>query len=458
MVSRLGEGTTVKLKIPLTLAIIPGLLITSGGQRFVIPQVSLLELIRLEDNPASKIDYVHDVPVYRRRGALLPIAYLNEILALGNSHSGDVCNIVVLQAEQKQFGLVVDGVNDTQEIVVKPLGKQLKGLTCYSGSTIMGDGEVALILDVPGIGHLSGVLAENRADVRQSRPPRIQTASDRQRLLLFRAGSFERLAVPLSLVSRLEEFSRDVLEWADGRRVVQYRGRILPLVPLQQILEPGTSFSIEEADPLQVVVFGNDDRCIGIIVDQILDIVEESIGMRRRSRPRRGLLGSGVVGKRVADFIDLQAILKAAEEDSLDSGSSIPATLLLADSSAFNRGLLRNQLEMAGYRVIEAATSAEMVQRIEGEPVKILVAGFDFLSADPPAIERLRRSPGAGGLRVIGLANSPSEIAEKRVSYPEFDDYQVRFESEAMLRSVERLAQSLDEHSAFPLKRVLEVS
>jgi two-component system chemotaxis sensor kinase CheA len=433
-------------------------LVTSGGQRFVIPQVSLLELIRLEDNPAGKIDYVHDVPVYRRRGKLLPICYLNEILALGDPHPGDVCNIVVLQAEQKQFGLVVDGVNDTQEIVVKPLGKQLKGLTCYSGSTIMGDGEVALILDVPGIGHLSGVLAENRVDVRPSRPPRMQSAADRQRLLLFRAGSFERLAVPLSLVSRLEEFPREVLEWADGSRVVQYRGKILPLVPLQQILEPETELSIPEADPLQVVVFGTDERCVGIIVDQILDIVEESIGMRRRSRPRRGLLGSGVVGKRVADFLDLQAILRAAEEECLDAGPPTPATLLLADSSAFNRGLLRNQLEMAGYRVIEAATSAEMVQQIEGEPVKVLVAGFDFLSADPPAIDRIRRSPGAVGLRVIGLANSAGEIEERRTLYPEFDDYQVRFESEAMLRSVARLAQSLDEKSTFTARRPWEVS
>ena len=117
----------MKLKIPLTLAIIPGLLITSGGQRFVVPQVSLLEFIRIEDNPAGKIDYVHDVPVYRRRGTLLPIAYLNEVLKLGPSYSGDSCNIVVLQAEHRQFGLVVDGVSDTQEIVVKPLGKQLKG-------------------------------------------------------------------------------------------------------------------------------------------------------------------------------------------------------------------------------------------------------------------------------------------------------------------------------------------
>jgi two-component system chemotaxis sensor kinase CheA len=455
IVSNPGFGTTVKLKIPLTLAIIPGLLITSGGQRFVIPQVSLLELIRLEDNPAGKIDYVHDVPVYRRRGSLLPIAYLNEVLKLGPSYSGDVCNIVVLQAEHKQFGLVVDGVNDTQEIVVKPLGKQLKGLSCYSGSTIMGDGEVALILDVPGIGHLSGVLAENRTETREQKAPPRPSVSDRQRLLLFKAGSFERLAVPLSLVSRLEEFSKETLEWADGRRVVQYRERILPLVSLQQILEPGTSAPSEEIDPVQVVVFGADDRFVGIVVDQIIDIVEETVSMRRRSRPRRGLLGSGVVGKRVADFVDLQAILKAAEEDVLSESPVAPATLLLADSSAFNRGLLRNQFEMAGYRVIEAATCAEMVQQIEGETVNLLVAGFDLLAVDPPALERLRHASDSTEMRVIGLVNSLSEIEQRRALYPEFDDYQVRYESEAMLRSVERLSQSLDRRSTARLSTEL---
>jgi len=446
IVSVVGQGTTVKLKIPLTLAIIPGLLITSGGQRFVIPQVSLLELIRLEDNPAGKIDYVHDVPVYRRRGALLPIAYLNDVLKLGPTYSGDVCNIVVLQAEDKKFGLVVDGVNDTQEIVVKPLGKQLKRLTCYSGSTIMGDGEVALILDVPGIGHLSGVLAESRTDRRDTKPKKAATSPDRQRLLLFKAGSFERLAVPLSLVSRLEEFSKDVLESANGHRVVQYRDRILPLVSLQEILEPGLTPICDEGNPVQVIVFGSDDRCVGVVVDQIVDIVEETVGMRRRSRPRRGLLGSGVVGKKVADFVDLQAILKAAEEDVLAENPP-PATLLLADSSAFNRGLLRNHLEMAGYRVLEAATSAEMLQRMDSEDVNLLVAGMDLIASDPPSMDRVRRSLSTSEVRTIGLVNSLGEIEQRRALYPEFDDYQVRFESEAMLRSVERLAQSLDRKS-----------
>jgi two-component system chemotaxis sensor kinase CheA len=167
--SRLGEGATVKIRIPLTLAIIPGLVITSGGERFVIPQVSLLELIRLESDASGKhIEYVHGTPVYRRRGSLLPIAYLNQVLGLKSAGQDEAVSMVVLRAEDRQFGLVVDGINDTQEIVVKPLGKQLKGLTLYAGATIMGDGRVALILDVLGIGQRSGVLAESLEQARSA--------------------------------------------------------------------------------------------------------------------------------------------------------------------------------------------------------------------------------------------------------------------------------------------------
>jgi two-component system chemotaxis sensor kinase CheA len=224
-----GRGTTFKLKIPLTLAIIPGLIVTSGGERFIIPQASLVELIRLDGESAGRIEQVHGTPVYRRRGRLLPVAVLNEVLRLPAAGGTESANIVVLQAEDHQFGLVVDGIQDTQEIVVKPLGKQLKGLSVYAGATIMGDGRVALILDVVGVGQRSGVLAERREQPRGENAPVAPAGGESQRLLLFRAGSFARIAVPLGLVGRLEEFPRHALEQAGGRRVVQYRGGILNL-------------------------------------------------------------------------------------------------------------------------------------------------------------------------------------------------------------------------------------
>ncbi|HYA18257.1 MAG TPA: chemotaxis protein CheA, partial [Bryobacteraceae bacterium] len=341
VLSRAGEGTTVKLKIPLTLAIIPGLVVSSGGERFVIPQVSLLELIRLEgDSSEKRIEHVHGTPVYRRRGSLLPIAYLNQVLGLKPAERAEAVNMVVLQAEDRQFGLVVDGINDTQEIVVKPLGKQLKGLSVYAGATIMGDGKVALILDVLGVGQRSGVLAESREQTRTATEQKAQSGMEQQRLLLFRAGSFDRLAVPLSLVARLEEFKAASIERAGGRQVVQYRDRILSLVPLREVLEPETQDQGRTTDLLRVIVFNDGDRSVGLVVDEILDVVEDTVTIRQKAS-RKGLLGSAVVGKRVADFLDLNQVIRASAGSWFQgtAGFANRKSVLVAESSAFSRGV-----------------------------------------------------------------------------------------------------------------------
>ncbi len=178
--------------------------------------------------------------------------------------------MVVLQAEDRQFGVVVDGISDTQEIVVKPLGKQFKGVTAYAGATIMGDGRVALILDVGGIGQLSGVFSESREEARGAEPDKPEAFTEKQRLLLFHAGSFRRLAVPLSLVSRLEEFPRSSVEQAGGYDVIQYRGRILPLIPLRKVLEPEESSGPAAGpdEPVEAIVFNDGERSIGVVVDR----------------------------------------------------------------------------------------------------------------------------------------------------------------------------------------------
>jgi len=450
ILTKFGEGTTVRLKIPLTLAIIPGLLVTSGGHRFVIPQVSLLELIRLEGEALAKIEFVHQTPVYRRRGTLLPIAYLNEVLKLPPSNTDEARNIVVLQAEDRQFGLVVDGVNDTQEIVVKPLGKQLKGITCYSGSTIMGDGAVALILDVLGIGQLSGVLNRSREVLRHDPVAVTAAEAQKQRLLLFKSGSFERLAVPLSMVARLEEVPLASVENAGGRQVVQYRNQILPLIALSSIMDPARAAREESSqhstvDPLQVVVFSNEDGTIGLIVDQILDIVEESITMRRPTSPRAGLLGSAVVGKKVADFLDLQSVIEMTGEKFFGSaGTRGMAKVLLADRSDFNRGLLRSQLEMCGYEVLEAGTVSQTLQHMERDSIQLLVAGSEFLVTDPAGIERVRKLAGSLSLPILAVSSTMAEMAGHKASGLVADDHQLRFEREAMLQSIAQLARAVD--------------
>ncbi len=441
--SRPGEGATVKLKIPLTLAIIPGLVITSGGERFVIPQVSLLELIRLEGDSSEKhIEHVHGTPVYRRRGSLLPIAYLNQVLGLKSAERAEAVSMVVLQAEDRQFGLVVDGINDTQEIVVKPLGKQMKGLSVYAGATIMGDGRVALILDVLGIGQRSGVLAENREQARAATEQKAQAGIEQQRLLLFRAGSFERLAVPLSLVARLEEFPLSSIEHAGGCQVVQYRNRILPLVPLRTVLESGAQDQDQTADPAQVIVFNDGDRSVGVVVDQILDVAEEAVTVRQKT-VRKGLLGSAVVGKRVADFVDLNQVIRASAEDWFQGKreSANRRKILVAEASAFSRGLIRSGLDMAGYRVIEAANLDEAIRGLEHQPVDIVVAALDLPPNGSAALlAAMRRRTEWETIPILALADSTEQVRARQV---EFQDCQVKFDRDAMLQSVARLASAL---------------
>ena len=443
--SRFGNGTTVKLKIPLTLAIIPGLVINSAGHVFIVPQVSLLEVIRLEGEAMKRIEYVHDTPVYRRRGSLLPIVHLNELLRLPAGEQPEALNVVVLQAEDRQFGLIVDGVNDTQEIVVKPLGKQLKDLTCYSGSTVMGDGSIALILDVLGLGQLSGVLSHSREEGRLGQQQLTQALSDTQRLLLFKSGSFERLAVPLSVVARLEEIPRSSVELAGGKQVVQYRDRILPLIALNEVLEPGHRPKLED-DPIQVVVFSNEDRTIGMVVDKIIDIVEDTVTNRRPASLRKGLLGSGVVAKLVVDFLDVQNIVEATGEEFFSSSTvAQSSTLLLADSSPFARGLLRSQLEMAGYRVVEASNIQELLQHIELSSAQLVLASGSLLSTDVNLIDKVRQAALSAGIPILALSNTTAEMALWKSHFPDFDDHQVRFERESMLRSIERLSRSLED-------------
>ena len=444
--SRLGEGATLKIRIPLTLAIIPGLVITSGGERFVIPQVSLLELIRIEGDASGKhIEYVHGTPVYRRRGSLLPIAYLNQVLGLKSADRAEAVSMVVLQAEDRQFGLVVDGINDTQEIVVKPLGKQLKGLTLYAGATIMGDGRVALILDVLGIGQSSGVFGEVREPARTADKQTTQTEIEQQRLLLFRAGSFDRLAVPLSLVARLEEFPQSAIEFAGGGQVVQYRGRILPLVSLRSVLEPGTPFDGLSADPVQVVVFNDGDVSVGMLVDQILDVTEEAVTVRQRS-DRKGLLGSAVVGKKVTDFLDLNEVIRAAEggwSPGSDERTNCKKVLVL-DASTFSRGMIRGGLDMAGYSVVEAANLGEAIRRLEQQPVDIVVAALDLQSDGSSALlSALRGRPEWSRIPVLALVDSEALVRTSAARTAGFQDCQPKFDAVLVLESVSRLISPL---------------
>ncbi len=338
--SRLGHGTQVKLKIPLTLAIIPALTITSGGDRYAIPQVNLLELLRLEgEQIASRIEQIHGFPVYRLRGNLLPLVYLNEQLRIdAPKHAPGEVNIVVLQADERQFGLVVDAIHDTEEIVVKPLQKHLKGIDVFAGATIMGDGRVALILDIVGIAQRSNVVSatRGRALADKATVAVSDAVAELHSLLICTIEGGGRIAIPLAMVARLEEFPVYLVERAGSRRVVQYRGAILHLLDVgRELLKlqrktDGTmrrrrkpaadtpmSFETGEVPTTHVVVYAGASGQVGLVVESILDIVEDEVAIQSQAN-RFGVLFTAVVHGRVTEFLDVEQLIQSSQ---LTSGS-----------------------------------------------------------------------------------------------------------------------------------------
>ena len=317
-----GQGTTIRTKIPLTLAIIPALIVTTGGERFAIPQVSLLELVRLEPERARQgIERLHGVPVYRLRGALLPLVFLDEQLELATTRGDqDDLNIVVLQADDRPFGLVVDAIRDTEEIVVKPLQQELKGISVFAGATIMGDGRVALVLDVVGLAQRASVISgiQDRSLMEEQAPTRRAT-EESQSLLLFEPTAGGQMAIPLSVVARLEEVPRSRLEQLGRRQVVQYREEILPLIDVSQELSAlaGLSSATGErprasGEAVPIVVYAADGERVGLIVGKILDVVHEPIVSRSQAH-RPGTLFTSVVQERVTEFVDVAALLREAK-------------------------------------------------------------------------------------------------------------------------------------------------
>ena len=318
--SVLGQGSTVRMKIPLTLAIIPVLIVRSVGQRFAIPQVSLVELLRLEAGRTDQsVEMVHGAPVYRLRGNLLPLLFLSHELkqsTISNESMQEAqqLTIVVLQAEGQQFGLVVDEIHDAEEIVVKPLGQHLKHITAFSGATVMGDGEVALILDIVGLAKGGRLLTDAKKAALQeaslAKKPESQTGDDTetQELLLFRTSRGRRTAVALSSVDRLEEFKLSQFELAGQKLVVQYRGQLLPIVSLSDKFDAAQGG--DEDTLLKVLVCNYNGERMGVVVDQILDVAQEAVSVQERWKDSQSH-GSAVIQKQVTDFLDLKAMVES---------------------------------------------------------------------------------------------------------------------------------------------------
>ena len=305
--STVGRGTTWRLRIPLTLAIMPALTVESAGELYAIPQVSLLELVALDGQKAAAIEYVGGAPVYRLRGTLLPLVGLRDVLESGQDREpGAPTVIAVLQADTQRFGLIVDRVLNTEEIVVKALSARLKAIGVFAGATLLGDGRVSLILDVQNLARRS--LAAELVEVDRTSAASAAVAVPAEQVLVAGIGGGRRVAIPLGAVTRLERLRRDLVEHVGGREVVQYRGAIVPLVRLDQLLG-GQGDS--ESEELLVVVYTRGVRSVAIVVDEIIDIVDDDAA-RHSQIDGHGLVGSTVLKDRVTELLDVtQAVLAA---------------------------------------------------------------------------------------------------------------------------------------------------
>ncbi len=456
--SEAGRGTSFIIKIPLTLAIVSALIVEAGGERFAIPQISVVELVRAQvdgtatDNTTPIVERIHGTPVLRLRDRLLPLVNLTDLLALSGAavaQSEGSAHVVVAQVGAASFGIVVDRVFDTEEIVVKPVAPILRHITMFSGNTILGDGSVIMILDPNGIARATGIAGASGGADRGGRaasdaavlPPQSQAVTA---MLLFRAGSNEPRAVPLGLVARLEDLPREKIETSAGRPVTQYRGRLMPLVPLCGPVDPA-------AERHAVLVFtdgngeGGRERCMGLLVDEIVDVVEDHLHIEL-SGERPGWLGTAVVAGRATDVIDIGYWLTQAfqdwfrKPDLARDGQDGPggASILVVEDSDFFRQLLVPTLSAAGYQVSAVGDAAEALRlRDGGAMFDAVVSDIEMPGLDGRALVREIRSGGPWAhLPVIALTShaGPESVAAGRAAG--FTDYVAKFEREALLASV----------------------
>ncbi len=441
-----GKGSSFIIKIPLTLAIVSTLIVEAGGDRFAIPQLSVVELVRVQKNSEHRIERIKDTPVLRLRNKLLPLVHLSQLLGIYEGENADEAIdadngfIVVMQVGSQTFGVVVDGVFHTEEIVVKPMSTMLRNLDMFSGNTILGDGSVIMIIDPNGIAgamasHASSAVAENSEDEQEDLQQKAMTGQNAISLLLFRAGAPEPKAVPLSLVTRLEEFDISKIERSNGRDLVQYRGALMPLV----YVNDGDSHKTEGTQPM--LVFSDAGRSMGLVVDEIVDIVEDRMNIEVGSE-RPGVLGSAIVKERATEIIDLGFYLPQAFEDwfmrkEMDI-EALTKKVLFVDDSSFFRNMLTPVLKAAGYDVTTCVGVSQAFELLEnGDKFHAIVSdiempeinGFEFCEA-------IRRDPRFRQMPILALSSLVTPASIERGRQAGFDDYVAKFDRPGLIAAL----------------------
>jgi two-component system chemotaxis sensor kinase CheA len=432
-----GEGSSVTIKIPLTLAIVSALIVEAAGDRFAIPQLSVVELVRARANSEHRIERIKDTAVLRLRNKLLPLMHLKKLLKIDDGSSSDPENgfIVVTQVGSQTFGIVVDGVFHTEEIVVKPMSTKLRHIDMFSGNTILGDGAVIMIIDPNGIARALGAAGSAAHEIADEHAAAHASSGEQlTSLLVFRAGSAQPKAVPLGLVTRLEEIAIDKIELSNGRYMVQYREQLMPLVQMNDV-------SVQTSGSQPILVFADDGRSMGLVVDEIIDIVEERLHIEVAGS-EDGILGSAVIKGQATEVIDVGHFLPMAFADWFSRKEMRPSALaqsvLLVDDSAFFRNMLAPVLKAAGYKVRVAPNAQEGLSALRsGQTFDVVLTdiempdmnGFEFA-------ETIRADHNLSNLPIIALSSMVSPAAIERGRLAGFHDYVAKFDRPGLIAAL----------------------
>lgn len=390
--SFVGEGTTFKLKIPLTLAIVPALVVQSSGETFAIPQVNLMELVRIEENDDKKIELIHNSEFFRLRGDLIPVFRLNSCLKFTDiDESKEDLNIVILKAEGFTYGLVVDSVLDTEEIVVKPLSRNLKDINVFGGATIMGDGAVSLIIDGLGFyNYMSGVQQRKTVDA-QELVSEINTGpAYNDEVLLCKLADKRTYGIPLSIVHRLEEFKLSEVEWSGQQPLVRYRNRAMPLINIERSLSLNAESCLLSKDKkaeLPVVVVNAREVQVGFVVDEISDIAINRDAISVETIDRDGFLGTAFINDLSITILDIFSILDQQSFVKNLKGQRNGNILIVEDSELFLK-VQEESFKDAGFNVITAKDGKDGLSKVSEDLLAIVtdiempvMDGWEFIKS-----------------------------------------------------------------------------
>lgn len=447
----LGKGTQIHVKLPLTLAIIPSLIVHSGNQRFAVSQSSIHELVRVKANEiATRISRIKGADVLRLRGRLLPLVRLGQVLGLQDAaevNESRGLDVIVVETGNARYGLVVDGLHDSEEIVVKPLGQHLKSCICLAGATILGDGEVALILDVGGIASFVQLSksADEESDAQQQQR---SASSETQPTLLFTNHASETFGIPMAVIRRLERIRTDQIDTVGGRQMLEYESNSLPLITLEEHIRARPR---PEQHWLYVVIFEFNGSELAVIVPTLNEIRDLPTNIDARTFREAGVIGSVVVDKQAIRLLDVyelaaKAYPQLAQPTAKTTVNQREAArhyrILLAEDSGFFRSQVIAFLESKGYEVVGCEDGQDAWETLQDAdpPFDLVLTDIEMPNLNGFELcERIRDSESFNTLPVIALTSLAGEEDMERGLEVGVNDYQVKMDRDRLLATVARL-------------------